>query len=301
MERQANGVCLIPCKVNDIPLKFVFDTGASSVVISITEAQFLLKNGYIYPSDIKGTTHVQLANGEIVENTVVILRKVEIGGIVLRNITASITNNSDAPLLLGQSVIQELGPIQINKDKLIIFNGQSSTQMKNNQNNKNQSNLRTNKANNINRNIGGIVLGRTTKQEVIKHLILGGDVYELHEPNENYSIIVSNGNFEHLGVEWQAVSYKLYKDKVFSIFYFLSGENTKLDAVTRPFTSYTHVLRQLRNKYESYYTFDEQNDMDIFDDGYISIIIKGGSPKAKQQIIFMYQDNALFKQFKDNM
>ena len=43
MERQENGLYLIPCKVNGVPMKFIFDTGASSVNISMTEALFLLK------------------------------------------------------------------------------------------------------------------------------------------------------------------------------------------------------------------------------------------------------------------
>ena len=40
------GVYTVPCKVNGLPLKFIFDTGASDVSISLTEAIFMLKNGY---------------------------------------------------------------------------------------------------------------------------------------------------------------------------------------------------------------------------------------------------------------
>lgn len=47
MEKQENGLYLIPCKVNGVPMKFIFDTGASNVCISMAEAVFLLKNGYI--------------------------------------------------------------------------------------------------------------------------------------------------------------------------------------------------------------------------------------------------------------
>ena len=42
MERQKNGLYLIPCTVNGVPLKFIFDTGASNVNISMAEALFLL-------------------------------------------------------------------------------------------------------------------------------------------------------------------------------------------------------------------------------------------------------------------
>lgn len=120
MERQENGLYLIPCTVNGVPMKFIFDTGASSVSISMAEALFLLKNGHIQESDIKGTSHAQIANGEIVENTRVLLRKIEIGGIEIHDVDATVSHNLNAPLLLGQSAISKLGTIQLDGTNLII-------------------------------------------------------------------------------------------------------------------------------------------------------------------------------------
>ena len=113
MERQENGLYLIPCKVNGVPMKFIFDTGASSVNISMTEALFLLKNGQIQENDIKGTSRAQIANGEIVENTKILLRKIEVGGIEINDVDATVSHNLNAPLLLGQSAISKLGTIQL--------------------------------------------------------------------------------------------------------------------------------------------------------------------------------------------
>lgn len=120
MERQENGLYLIPCTVNGVPMKFIFDTGASSVNISMTEALFLLKNGHIQESDIKGTSHAQIANGEIVENTRILLHKIEIGGIEINDVDATVSHNLNAPLLLGQSAISKLGTIQLDGANLII-------------------------------------------------------------------------------------------------------------------------------------------------------------------------------------
>ena len=103
----------LPGKVNGLELNFIFDTGASDVYLSMTEAIFMLKNGYLTKNDFTGVSYSQIANGDIVENTTVVLREVEIGGIKLPNVTASISHNLDAPLLLGQSAIQKLGPIQL--------------------------------------------------------------------------------------------------------------------------------------------------------------------------------------------
>ena len=91
-------------KINGLELNFIFDTGASDVYLSMTEAIFMLKNGYLAQNDFTGISYSQIANGEIVENTTVLLREVEIGGIKIQDVTASISHNLDAPLLLGQSV-----------------------------------------------------------------------------------------------------------------------------------------------------------------------------------------------------
>ena len=44
MERHGN-VYYVPGKVNGLSMKFIFDTGASNVCLSLTEALFMLKNG----------------------------------------------------------------------------------------------------------------------------------------------------------------------------------------------------------------------------------------------------------------
>lgn len=119
MERDG-GVFTVPCKVNGLSMKFIFDTGASTVCISATEALFMLKNGYLDPSDIKGRNYSQVANGDIVEGMTVNLREVEIGGLPLKNVEASVVQSLSAPLLFGQTAIQKLGPIKLDGDKLII-------------------------------------------------------------------------------------------------------------------------------------------------------------------------------------
>ena len=108
---KCGGVYQIPCKVNDVPMNFIFDTGASSVCISLTEALYLYKNGLISNSDIGGSSYSRIADGSIVENTHLNLKTIEIGGIVLHDIEAFVVSSLDAPLLLGQSAIQKLGSI----------------------------------------------------------------------------------------------------------------------------------------------------------------------------------------------
>ena len=113
MKKMVGNTYLIACKVNGLPLNFIFDTGASSVTLSRKEAVFMLKNGYLSTNDIIGQTSYQTADGDISIGTTIKLKKIEISGLVLYNIEASIINNDNAPLLLGQSALSKLGKIQI--------------------------------------------------------------------------------------------------------------------------------------------------------------------------------------------
>lgn len=124
--KNENGVYTTPCTVNGLRLRFIFDTGASNVSISLSEAIFMLKNGYLNENDLRGSSYSQIANGDLVSNTTVIIKELEIGGIILNDIEAVIIHDLSAPLLLGQSAIQKLGKIQLEGDELLIVKGGSS-------------------------------------------------------------------------------------------------------------------------------------------------------------------------------
>jgi clan AA aspartic protease (TIGR02281 family) len=120
--QKEGGVYTTPCSVNGLRLRFIFDTGASNVSMSLSEAIFMLKNGYLDEKDLHGSSYTQIANGDIVENTTVNIKELEIGGIKIHNVEATIIHELSAPLLLGLSAIQKLGKIQIDDNNLIIFN-----------------------------------------------------------------------------------------------------------------------------------------------------------------------------------
>lgn len=114
------GICKVKCEINGLPLHFYFDTGAADVTISDVEAQFMFKNDYLAPSDVKGNALYGTADGSVVEGTVIILRKIDFGGLELSNIKASVVHNQKAPLLLGQSVLGKLGKIEIDNAKKVL-------------------------------------------------------------------------------------------------------------------------------------------------------------------------------------
>ena len=127
MEKEA-GVYKVPCSVNGLKLKFIFDTGAASVCISQTYAEMMLENGYLDESDLLGTSQSVLADGRTVDNVVINLRTVEIGGLTLNDVSAIVVPTQNAPLLLGQSVIQRLGKVSIEGQYLVIHNANNYTE-----------------------------------------------------------------------------------------------------------------------------------------------------------------------------
>lgn len=122
MKKMYSGTYEIPCSVNGLSLKMVFDTGASDVTISAVEANFMLKNGYLSEDDVKGKNRYMTASGDIHEGTILRLKEVQLGDTVLKNIEASVVHNQKAPLLLGQSVLEKFGTITIDNvnSKLLI-------------------------------------------------------------------------------------------------------------------------------------------------------------------------------------
>jgi clan AA aspartic protease (TIGR02281 family) len=122
MKKMYSGVYEVPCTINGLELKFIFDTGASDVTISSVEASFMLKNNFLSKDDVRGKEYFSTATGEIHEGTKINLREIKIGDAVLKNVEASVVKNQQAPLLLGQSVLERFGTITIDNinSKLVI-------------------------------------------------------------------------------------------------------------------------------------------------------------------------------------
>ena len=128
---ERGNVKIIPVKLNDVSMvgdytayqDMIFDTGASGVHISLHELQTLHKNGQFSEADCIGTSLSQIADGSVVENGLIVLRKVALSeDVVLTDLEASVALNQEAPLLLGNNVLDEFSSIEIdNENKTINF------------------------------------------------------------------------------------------------------------------------------------------------------------------------------------
>lgn len=121
--RKEGGVYLVPVIVNGLNLNFIFDTGASSISLSSAEATVMLRQGQITEDDILGQQQFQDATGGVSVGTIVLLRTVQIGDIILENVEANVVDNLQAPLLLGQTALAKFGKVTIDyNNNTIEFN-----------------------------------------------------------------------------------------------------------------------------------------------------------------------------------
>ena len=83
----------------------------------------MARQGHITQDDVVGQQQFKDATGDISVGTVIRLRTVEIGGIMLHNVEASVVDNISAPLLLGQTALSKFGKISIDYNEgYIEFN-----------------------------------------------------------------------------------------------------------------------------------------------------------------------------------
>ncbi|MCW5914916.1 MAG: retroviral-like aspartic protease family protein [Chitinophagaceae bacterium] len=121
--KKSGGVYEVPVELNGVlKIDFIFDSGASDVSISPDVALTLIKTGTIKESDWLPGAYYKFADGTTAKSMRFKLKSVKIGDKVVYDVTCSISNSLDAPMLLGQSVLSKFGSYTFDykNGKLII-------------------------------------------------------------------------------------------------------------------------------------------------------------------------------------
>ena len=119
--KKQSGVRTIQVKINDCAeFPMIFDTGCSGMSISVLELATLMKNGYISEDDLVGITQAQIADGSVISEAVVNLKKLKIGDYECYNVHASISENAAAPLLLGNGALKDVKSFSVDDNAQVI-------------------------------------------------------------------------------------------------------------------------------------------------------------------------------------
>lgn len=124
--RIESGVKYVSAKINGVSTDMIFDTGCSGILISPLEAQQLIKRGLLTQDDLLGTAKSTIADGSVVEDTILNLRTLELSDgnrtIVCHNVITQVSSSIAAPVLLGNGVLDRVASFTIdNENKVIKF------------------------------------------------------------------------------------------------------------------------------------------------------------------------------------
>ena len=105
------------CIVNNISSDFKYDAAEETMTISSYIALKLLKEYRITVSDFKDKAQAFNEDGSIKENSVVILKKVNIGTKTITNVEAVVVSKLTPDIYLGSKVLSKFGEYSIDEDK----------------------------------------------------------------------------------------------------------------------------------------------------------------------------------------
>lgn len=125
-KKTMNDLIEVQVSLNGVPFNMFWDTGASMTCISSLELNKLIKEGRIRSTeDFLGSTISTLADGSTTNDKVYRINEVFIQGnngeyLRLKNIETIVSNNAEAPLLIGQNVISNLPKHSFNEKEMLI-------------------------------------------------------------------------------------------------------------------------------------------------------------------------------------
>jgi clan AA aspartic protease (TIGR02281 family) len=117
------GALLVPVVINDsVKLDFMLDSGAAVVTIPADVAMTLIRTGTITRDDVLGRQKFQMADGHTASSTILRIRSLKVGNIVVHDVQASVTD-AKGSLLLGQTFLARLTTWSIDNSRHVLVLG----------------------------------------------------------------------------------------------------------------------------------------------------------------------------------
>ena len=121
--KKASGVYKVPVQLNDAVIAhLIIDSGAADMMLSPQVAKILVSSGTLTDADFLPGQLYRLADGSRKKHMRARLRSVTLGNRTFRDVTFSISETDDSPMLLGQSLLERLGKYTIDyHNGLLLF------------------------------------------------------------------------------------------------------------------------------------------------------------------------------------
>lgn len=122
MTKTDSGIYEIPISVNGtVTMNFIMDTGASEMFITPDILLTLYRNKTIDDSDLLEGKSYMVATGEVNEAVRFNIKELKIGNTVIKNISCAVSENLEAPILLGSNVLARLGKVMLDFDNEVFY------------------------------------------------------------------------------------------------------------------------------------------------------------------------------------
>jgi len=117
------GIYVVPVRINEaLTLRFIVDSGASDVLIPADVVLTLARTGTIADDDFIGDQSYTLGDGSTVKSARFVLRELQVGDQVIRNVPASIGRVESVPLL-GQSFLSRFSTWTLDNERHALMLG----------------------------------------------------------------------------------------------------------------------------------------------------------------------------------
>lgn len=113
--RSPNGHYFIEARVNGAPMRFVLDTGATSLVLTQEDA----RTAGLDPEELQYYNRAMTANGEV-RTAPVRLDAITLGSVTDANVAAVVNEGEMSNSLMGMTYLQRWGRIEIANDTLTL-------------------------------------------------------------------------------------------------------------------------------------------------------------------------------------
>ena len=111
-----NNVYFIKVQICGIPSKFIFDSGASDVLISESIEKNLIENNFVSKLNYLSPSLYRIADGSIVQYRRLIIPEIKVGDLLVKNVIACVSSDKNT-LLLGQSFLERFSSWTIDNNK----------------------------------------------------------------------------------------------------------------------------------------------------------------------------------------